>query len=156
MKQPQGEPGIEVLLVGEDCITRATVFDRANSNPIAVQLVDSAGSPNTAEPARSIATSDATPVTTATDTVAVAAPGAGFHLKIYRLHAMNKSATDVQVSWRNGVAGALRFHGYLPKYGIQSLQLSGEFELSSATALYLNTSAAGSVHWTVTYETVPD
>lgn len=101
------------------------------------------------------ASSNGTPITTATNTDAVAAPGAGKYLQVWRLHASNKSATPVVVSWRDGASGALLFETNLPQNGVISMKLNGDWDLTANTKLVINTDAAGSVYWTVGYVT-PD
>lgn len=102
------------------------------------------------------ASSNGTPITTATDTILVSAPSAGNHIRVHRIHASNQSSTPVVVSWRDGAAGTKRYETYLPLGGLFSIPLKGSWRLTTATALYLNTSAAGSILWHVDYEVVPD
>lgn len=102
------------------------------------------------------AASNGTPITTATDTDAVAAPSTGNHLQVWRLHASNSSATAVVVSWRDGAAGAKLFETYLPQNGVFSIKLNGDWDLTTATKLVISTSATGSVYWTVGYVIVLD
>jgi hypothetical protein len=113
------------------------------------------GTPNPST-GTSRASSNSTPITTATDTTVVAAPAAGNHLKIYRLHASNSSATGTWVYWRNGAAGTRYYAAYLPQNGIISLNLNGAWELDTATALVITTTGAGNVEWHVDYLTEPD
>jgi hypothetical protein len=110
-------------------------------------------------PVLSHAGSNGTPIGSATDTAVVAAPAANHHLSIHRLHAANGGATATWVYWRDGVAGTKLFAAYLPQGGIFSIRLEGDWALTGAgtpTALYLTTSAAGSVEWSVTYKTVTE
>lgn len=103
--------------------------------------------------------SNGTPVTTATNTIAVAAPAAGNHLRVHRLQVANSSATATWIYWRDGVAGALRYPAYLPQNGFVSLKFDSNdlWDLTSATALYLNTATAGAnVEWHVDSDTVPN
>lgn len=102
------------------------------------------------------ASSDATPITTATSTLVVAAPAAGSHLRIHRLTVANSSSTACQVAWKDGSGGARRYHAYLPQGGVVSLRMDGKWDLTTATALYLYTSAIASIDWTVDYESTPD
>jgi hypothetical protein len=106
------------------------------------------------KPAVTLATSNATPITTTTSVIA--APGANTHLVIYRLHASNSSATECDVSWANGAGGTQYFHATLPDYGLVSPSLDGAWHLSSNTALSLVLSAACSLDYTVAYEVVAD
>lgn len=100
--------------------------------------------------------SNGTAITTATDTSVVSAPSAGNHLRIFRLMASNSSATATWVTWRDGVAGTKRYAAYLPQNGIVSLRLDGMWKLTTATALYVNTTGAGNVEWHVDYITEAD
>jgi hypothetical protein len=121
-----------------------------DSNPLVVDIGSLGSTPV------SLASSNGTPIASATDTTAVAAPAAGNHLKIWRIHASNSGATSTWVYWRNGASGTRYFQAYLPTNGIVSLRLDGIWELSSATALVITTTAAGSIEWTVGYRTEAD
>lgn len=121
-----------------------------------------------------IASSDATPITTAANTSIIAAPGAEKHLAIYKIWAVNSGATVTRIAFRDGAAGALLWPCYLQQYQPFSLTLSqpykriredegptndelgrvigSKFLLTANTALYLNTSATGEIHWTVAYK----
>lgn len=114
------------------------------------------GSSWSESPPTTNATSNGTAITTATDTVLVAAPAAGNHLVIHRIMASNSSSTVTKVAWRDGVAGSLRKESVLPQYGLVAYDLKGCWHLTSATALYMNTSAAGNIYWDVEYQTVTD
>ena len=105
------------------------------------------------EASLTFASSNGTPITTATDTIAVAAPAAGSHLQVWRLHASNSSATGVVVSWRDSATGPKLFETYLPQNGVISIKLNGDWDITAATALYISTSAAANVYWTVGYVT---
>jgi hypothetical protein len=118
--------------------------------------------------------SDASPITTATDTIAVPAPGANKYIAVVYIFATNAGATATKVAWRDGVAGALRFLDYLPqgkpfghRFGeplrdsIERIDklgpiVCGRWKLTANTALYINTNAAGEVHWTVEYVLLDD
>lgn len=102
------------------------------------------------------ASADGTAITTATTTTVIAAPSAGFHLKIYRLHATNSSATGTFVRWRNGAAGTQYYSAFLGQGGTVSLDIDGAWELSTATALALTTTGTGNVEWHVDYVVEPD
>lgn len=97
------------------------------------------------------ASSNSTAITTATTTTVVSAPSAGFHLKIYRLHASNSSATATWVYFRDGAAGTRYYPCYLPQNGLVSLKVDGAWELSTATALAITTTGAGNVEWHIDY-----
>lgn len=103
------------------------------------------------------ARSNGTPIT-ATTTSVIAAPGAGSHLEIGRIHMTNASATAATVSIRDGAAGTQSFESYLPQGGIISVDLakSGYLPLTSATRLDIVLSAAGSISYTIGYLTILD
>jgi hypothetical protein len=124
----------------------------------AVQMAcDKYGRPKVTGPQMTLASSDATPITTATGTIVVAAPAANFHLRIYYVMANNSSATACRVSWRDGAAGVQRYPATLCQYSTFAHNIKpGYWDLTSATALYLTTSATGSIDWTVEYEVVND
>lgn len=107
-------------------------------------------------PVYSQASSNGTPIATATNTTAVSAPGASSHLSIWRIQATNAGATATYVSWRSSTTGTLRYSAYLPQGGIISIPLNGGWHLTSNEALVINTTATGSVEWHVDYETVAD
>lgn len=100
------------------------------------------------------ASSDGTAITTTTNTLLVAAPDAGYHLRVTHLYATNTSATPVIVSWRDGVAGPLRYSTPLAQNGVANIDVS--WNLTTATALYLNTTANANVLWDVSYSIVAD
>ena len=106
------------------------------------------------ETAVSLASSDNTPITTATDTTVIAAVPGQKH-RIYYINASNGGAVTTDVMFRDGAAGTRRYRNTLPQNGIFSHAMQGGYwELSTNTALVLTTSAAGSVHYTVEYKTV--
>lgn len=102
------------------------------------------------------ASANGTPITTATGTAVVAAPAAGNHLRIHRLWLTNAASQAVLCEWRDGAAGSRRYPAYLLQGAVVSPPLDGGWDLTTATALYLQTDAAGSIHWHVDYETVAD
>lgn len=125
----------------------------------AVELLDNAVSGNALlvrKPTVSQASANGTAITSATDTSLVAAPSAGNHLRILRLHASNAGATASLIEFRDGAAGSRRYPCYLQQGAVVSVPIDGGWNLTTATALYATTSAAGSVHWHVDYETVAD
>jgi len=104
-----------------------------------------------------IASSDNTPITTATDTTVLAAPGAGNHYRIYYIHTSNSNSATVDTSWRDGASGARVHRATLPQYAQMGHNIKpGAWDLTSNTALVLNTNAAASVHYTVEYEIIAD
>lgn len=145
--------GNPVLIGGE---ARDALGTAVATGDVVRPAFDRYGRMFTRSPKTTQASSNGTPITTATDTSVVSAPSAGNHLIPKRIHATNTSSTAVLITWRDGVAGAKRYPAYLPQGGIQSLKLDGSWELTTATALYLTTSAAGSIEWHVDYETVAD
>lgn len=102
------------------------------------------------------ASSNGTPITTATNTTAVSAPSAGNHIRVWRLHATNAGSTATYVYWRSSTTGTLRYPAYLPQGGIMSIPIDGQWDLTTAEALVINTTATGSVEWHVDYEVVTD
>lgn len=125
-----------------------------------IPITDSGGGPaggyrpqvETLQPGLTWASSNGTPITTATDTLVVAAPGTGKQLRIYRLFVAANSATRVRTSWRDTVTGPLLFESPLTVDGaVVSPSLEGGWLLGVNEALYLHTGDAGSVSYTVGY-----
>jgi hypothetical protein len=107
-------------------------------------------------PITSNASSGGTPVTTNTNTQIVAAPSAGNHLRIHRLWAQNSSATGTWAYWGNG-SGVKTIPFYVTQYQPMMMNLHGSWELSTATALFLNTATTGAnIEWWAEYETLAD
>ena len=103
------------------------------------------------------ADSSGTPITTATTTDVTNAPAAGYHLKIYRLHASNSSGSGTWVYWLDAVDSLVYFYPvFLAANGAVSIRVNGEWELSTASALQLKTSAVCNIEWHVAYEGVKD
>ncbi len=120
------------------------------------QALDRYGRTRVVKPkATSQATSNGTPITATTANV-IAAPSAGSHLRMLRLHVANGGATATWVSFREGAAGLKKYAVCLPQYGVISPDLGGSWELPSATSLDIVLSAAGSVEYTLDYEVVVD
>ncbi len=108
-------------------------------------------------PAVTQTSSNGTAITTATNTSAVAAPSAGNHLRIYRLWAQNSSATGTWLYWTEGSGGTKKYPMYLAQNQALTIRLNGEWELPTATALFINTATAGAnIEWHVGHETVID
>lgn len=101
--------------------------------------------------------SNGTPIA-ATTTSVIAAPAAGNHLRIVRIHMSNGGATATWVAVRDGAAGTQHYRTYLPQNGLVSinLNLSGPLDLTTATRLDIVLSAAGSVEYEIDYLTVSD
>lgn len=102
------------------------------------------------------ASSNGTPITSATNTSMISAPGVGTHLRVWRLHVSNSGATGTWIYLRDGAGGTKYYPTFLPQNGVISIRCDGGFNHSTATAANLNTSAAGNVEWHVEYETVAD
>lgn len=101
--------------------------------------------------------SNGTPITTNTNTSAVAAPSAGSHLRIYRVFAQNSSATGTWLYWTEGSGGTKVIPMYLAQNQAMTLNLEGTWELATATALFINTATTGAnIEWAVQHETVID
>lgn len=104
-----------------------------------------------------VAGSSGTAITSAGQTTVISAPAAGTHLRIKYLAASNSGATSTKIGFENGAAGLTVFESFLPQNGIFAHNLAPDYwDLSSATALILNSSAAGNVYWTIEYELVSD
>lgn len=98
------------------------------------------------------ASSDSTPITTATDTIVIAAPGVGLKIRVYYIASSNGGTTTNKISFRDGIAGAKRYPVTLPQYGVFAHQIAPNYwDLTTNTALYINTSAASSVDWHIEY-----
>jgi len=107
-------------------------------------------------PRLSIAASSGTAITSFGYTTAVAAPAAGFHNRIYYIAASNSGSTATTIGWVEGVAGATRYEAYMIQGSMFAHNLNGYWDLPSATALSIRSSAAGNVLWTVEYEVLAD
>jgi hypothetical protein len=72
-----------------------------------------------------------------TDKTLVAAPGAGYKLRIHHIYAVNEDTTDHEFNVRNGSAGVPYFPFYLAAYGGAVAQnLKRPWDLTANTALY--------------------
>ncbi len=119
-------------------------------------LLDRYGRTYVVAPVVTTATSNGTPITTNTNTQIVGAPSAGNHLRIHRLWAQNSSATGTWCYWGNG-SGVKTIPFYLAQYQPFSMAVNGEWELSTATGLFMNTATtAANIEWFVAYETLTD
>lgn len=103
------------------------------------------------------ASSNGTPITTTTTSV-IAAPSAGNHLRIVRIHMSNGGATSAWVAVRDGAAGTRHYNTWLPQGGTLSLNLnqSGVLDLTTATRLDIFVGAAASIEYEIDYFTVAD
>lgn len=151
--------------------TTASTITNAVGNPVNVSLTNTAvtvagsvslsstivtiGGIKAAVPTR--VSSNSTAITGTTTSI-IAAPSAGNHLRIVRLHAANGGSTATWLRWRDGAAGTQHYATYLPQNGVFSinLNLSGPLDLTTATRLDIVMSAAGSIEYEVDYFTVPD
>lgn len=134
-----------------------TVDGTVNTNTtLAAETTKVIGTVISRKPAVSRASSAGTAITTNTNTQIVAAPSAGYHLKIHRLWAQNSGATGTWCYWGNG-SGVLSLPFYLAQYQPFSMAMEGRWNLSSATGLFLNTATTGAnIQWYVEYETEAD
>lgn len=148
-----GDVGVMALGVSNE---NATVFAAASGDYIP-QAVNRYGAIYTAAWPPSHASSNGTPIT-ATTTSVIAAPSAGNHLRVVRIHISNGGATATWISIRDGAAGTQYYRTFLPQNGVLSLNLkmSGPLDLTTATRLDIVLSAAGSVEYTIDYLTVSD
>lgn len=101
--------------------------------------------------------SNGTPIA-ATLTTAIAAPSAGNHLRVLRFHFSNAGATATVIGIRDGAAGTIYYETYLVQGAVVTLDLntSGVLDLTTATRLDITMNGAGSVYYTVDYNTVAD
>ena len=105
------------------------------------------------------ATSNGTGITATGDTVVIAAPGVGQHLEVLTFQVTNASATASLVYLKAG-AGSLVYPSQLtPNWpnNVFAFQSNGQrFVLPTNTALNLNQTAIGAIHYTLDYFIVPD
>jgi hypothetical protein len=135
---------------------RTTLPTAVSSAQLVDILADRYGRQYRVAPILSNAASAGTPITTNTNTQIVAAPSSGNHLRIHRLWAQNSSATGTWVYWGNG-SGVKTIPFYLAQYQPMMMNLQGSWELSTVTALYINTATTGAnIEWYVEYETLAD
>lgn len=119
-------------------------------------LLDRYGRTYSIAPVMSTASSAGTAITTNTNTLLIAAPSAGNHLRIHRLWAQNSSATGTWCYWGNG-SGVKTLPFFVAQNQPFSMPINGEWELSTATGLYMNTATTGAnVEWFVAYEVLAD
>tara|TARA_R110000868_G_scaffold58624_1_gene180822 strand:- start:2028 stop:2855 length:828 start_codon:yes stop_codon:yes gene_type:complete len=119
-------------------------------------LLDRYGRTYSIAPVLTVTSSAGTAITTATNTSLIAAPSAGNHLRIHRLWAQNSSATGTWCYWGNG-SGVKTLPFFLAQNQPFSMAVNGEWELSTATALFMNTATTGAnVEWFVAHETLAD
>lgn len=148
-----GDTGVMGLAVSDENLT---AFGAA-SGDYTPHAVNRYGQAYVTSPPPSHASSNGTPIT-ATTTSVVAAPSAGNHLRVTRVHISNGGATATWVAVRDGAAGTQHYRTYLPQGGCISLNLnqSGPLDLTTATRLDIVLSAAGSVEYEIDYLTVAD
>lgn len=103
------------------------------------------------------ASNGTSPITTAVTTNAITAPGAGNHLRVYKVYAQNSSETDVKVSLLE-TGGVVFFSQTLSQYQPLGFGIgNGAYlKVTSATGFDLITSAAGSVDYTILYSVNAD
>lgn len=148
-----GDTGVFVLGVSNENLT---AFAAASGDYVPVAHNRYGEHYITASPV-SHATSNGTPIT-ATTTSVIAAPSAGNHLRIVRIHISNGGATPTWIRLRDGAAGTQHYPVYYPQGGVYTsdLRQSGPLDLTSATRLDLVLTAAGSVEYEIDYQTVAD
>lgn len=143
------------VLTGREA--RSTRGTAVNNGDVVREAGDLYGRALTIRPFGTQTSSAGTAITTATNTSIVAAPLAGNHLRIFRLHAQNSSATATWLYWTEGSGGTKKYPMYLAQNQIISLNIGGEWELPTATALFISTATTGAnIEWHVGYETVAD
>lgn len=158
---PVGGPtGSGVTLVASPVtiggLARTTLPTAVASGSVVNLLLDRYGRMYRISPILSNATSNGTPITTNTNTSIVAAPSAGNHLRIHRLWAQNSSTTGTWCYWGNG-SGVKTIPFYLAQNQPMMMTLAGSWELTTATALSLNTATTGAnIEWYAEYETLAD
>lgn len=145
--------GNPVLLGGEAQEAAVSGNNVANGDTVRLRL-DKYGRVQTVSPPVTVVSDNATPITTATTTTVIAAPGAGKKLRIHYIHAHNSSATATSVSFRDGTSGTQYFINTLTQYAIFAHRINGGWDLTANTLLAITTSGAGSVNWTIEYEVV--
>jgi hypothetical protein len=104
-----------------------------------------------------VASTNNTPITTATDTTIITAPTGGQKIRLYYVNASNNHATvATDVMFRDGASGARLWRNPLaPLYGIFAHNLRPHYlDLTANTALVVTTTGAANVHVTVEYEIV--
>ena len=138
---------------------RDTLGTATISGQVTRQVFDRYGRNYMISPVMNQATSNGTPITTATDTLAIAAPSANFHIVVHRFHVTNASAVTTMAYLRNGITGTKTYNANLQQGGLMSLVIGGRYKTSGGgtpLGLYVTTSAAGSVEYTIDYEIVAD
>lgn len=135
---------------------RTTLPSSVSSGTAIQQLGDRYGREYVVDPVCSNVSSAGTAITTNTNTSIITAPSAGNHLRIHYLFAQNSSSTGTWCYWGNG-SGVKTRPFYLAQNQSYAAQLKGKWELSSATALFMNTATTGAnIEWYVEYETLAD
>ena len=90
-------------------------------------------------------------------TQAVAAPGAGNHLEVFRIGFQTRADGDQEVTWREGSGGSDQWGwGAALKWGGYSLQINGSWHLPENTALYVKCSTTISTRVMALVRTVAD
>lgn len=146
--------GNPLLSGAEGRTTRATAVTTGQLSRI---VGDVFGRLFSIRPALTNTSSAGTAITTNTNTSIITAPSAGNHLRMYRLLGQNSSATGTWIYWTEGSGGTKKYPMYLAQNQVVSLSVAGEWELPTATALYINSATTGAnIEWHVSYEIVPD
>lgn len=154
--QPGNTANTTAWLTQVQGIGRSSLQTNVANGTINNIVTDRNGRTQVVKPNTTLASSAGTAITTNTNTTIVAAPGAGTHLKIYKLWAQNSSATGTWCYWGNG-SGVKSWPFYLAQNQPFSANVEGTWELSSATGLFMNTATTGAnIEWMVFTETVTD
>lgn len=113
--------------------------------------------PTTSKPQQ--ASSSGTAITATGGTTIVTAPAAGSHLEIFAIQLSNSSATASLVHLLPA-GGTKVYPSYLnanwPNVNRDLLASGQSWKLPTATALNMDQTAAGSIHYTIDYLIVPD
>ena len=150
------QPISGTITAAETMLGRTTLPTSVSSGSQVQALADRYGRTYVIAPVLSAASSAGTAITTSTNTLLVAAPSSGNHLRIHRLWAQNSSATATWAYWGNG-SGTKSLPFYVAQGQPFGMALDGAWELSSATGLYMNTATSGAnIEWFVLYETLAD
>lgn len=151
----QTTPGATNLIAASS-IGRTTLPSSVSSGSFISWLLDRYGRAYSISPVLTLTSSAGTAITTNTNTSLVSAPSAGNHLRVYRVWAQNSSAVGTWCYLGNG-SGVKTIPFYLAQYQPMMMNLNGSWELSTATALFMNTATTGAnIEWFIETETLAD
>ncbi len=125
-------------------------------------LLDRFGRTFKIAPVCTIACSAGTPITTNANTLGIAAPAAGNHLRIHKINIQNGGpaatvAAATQAYLTEGSGGTKKRAIYLLNGQPYAENVEGRWELPTATGLYINTVTTGcNVEWSFDYEVLAD